>query len=148
MAPPTLAASRPLSAVSTADADSATQASKTGNTDRLLSALRELFTCTRKVRSWVADAGAMTVLGVVDECGEARVSDVASALLMDVSTVSRSLRALAKDGLVQWRPDEKDLRSHLVSCTAAGRTRLAERRKQLESELAARLSGWPETDVD
>jgi DNA-binding MarR family transcriptional regulator len=116
-------------------------------TDELLHALRSLLTCTRKVRSWVTDAGSMTVLGVVAEHGETRVSSVASALLMDVSTISRSLAALCRDGLVQWRSDEKDLRSHLVSCTPAGIARLTERRLQIRDELALRLESWPEPEV-
>ena len=93
-------------------------------THELMNAVRSLFTCTRKVRSWVSDAGPMTMLGVVAEHGEARVGSIAAALLMDVSTVSRSLTALGKEGLVQWRADESDLRSHLVSCTPAGLARL------------------------
>src|ERR1700712_241161 len=116
-------------------------------TQELMTAVRSLFTCTRKVRSWVSDAGPMTVLGVVAENGEARVSSVATALLMDVSTVSRSLTALGKEGLVQWRADESDLRSHLVSCTPAGLARLDERRAQMGFELDRRLDGWPETEV-
>src|SRR3954463_1450065 len=87
------------------------------NTGELLAALRSLFACTRKMRSWVTDAGSMTVLGVVEAHEEARVGTLASALHADVSTVSRSLAALGRDGLVQWRLDERDARSHLVSCT-------------------------------
>jgi DNA-binding MarR family transcriptional regulator len=113
----------------------------------LLSALRDLFTCTRKMRSWISDAGPMTVLAVVAEHGETRVSALAAALMMDVSTVSRALTGLCRDGLVQWRPDEKDLRSHLVSATPAGLERLATRRAEVIDQLADRLQDWPESDV-
>jgi DNA-binding MarR family transcriptional regulator len=113
----------------------------------LLSALRDLFTCTRKMRSWISDAGPMTVLAVVAEHGETRVSALAAALMMDVSTVSRALTGLCRDGLVQWRPDEKDLRSHLVSATPAGLERLAIRRAQVTGQLADRLQDWPESHV-
>lgn len=116
-------------------------------TEELLTAVRSLFTCTRKVRSWVSDAGQVTVLGVVDEQGEAKVSTIAAALLMDVSTVSRALTALCKDGLVQWRPDASDGRSHLVSCTPDGRARLVERRAQMIAELDQRLADWPAEQV-
>ena len=116
-------------------------------TQELMNAVRSLFTCTRKVRSWVSDAGSMTVLGVVAELGEARVGAVASTLLMDVSTVSRSLSALGKDGLVQWRADETDLRSHLVSCTPEGAARLDERRAQIAAEFDRRLENWTASDV-
>jgi DNA-binding MarR family transcriptional regulator len=116
-------------------------------TEELLSAVRSLFTYTRKVRSWVADAGPMTVLGVVAEHGEARVSAIAASLLMDVSTVSRSLTALCREGLVQWRTDEADLRSHLVSCTPAGLQRLADRRTLVAREFDSRLADWPKADL-
>jgi DNA-binding MarR family transcriptional regulator len=116
-------------------------------THELMNAVRSLFTCTRKVRSWVSDAGPMTVLGVVAELGEARVSTVATTLLMDVSTVSRSLSALCKDGLVQWRADESDHRSHLVSCTAPGLARLDERRTEIAAEFDRRLENWTESDL-
>jgi DNA-binding MarR family transcriptional regulator len=115
--------------------------------DELLAALRSLFACTRRMRSWVTDAGATTVLSVVEAHGEARVGTLAAALHVDVSTVSRSLAALVRDGLVQWRTDERDARSHLVSCTAAGLARLEERRTQITEDLTDRLRDWPDSDV-
>lgn len=116
-------------------------------TQDLMNAMRSLFTCTRKVRSWVSNVGPLTVLDAVAEQGEAKVSAIAAGLLMDVSTVSRSLSALCRDGLVQWRTDSTDGRSHLVSCTPAGMARLAEHREQVTAELDRRLAEWPETDV-
>src|ERR1700709_682859 len=73
--------------------DSALEPAPVG-TQELMTAVRSLFTCTRKARSGCADAGATTVLGVVADHGEAKVSTVAAVLLMDVSTVSRTLSAL------------------------------------------------------
>jgi DNA-binding MarR family transcriptional regulator len=152
MSTPTLAADPGTSPADTSPADTSpadpsSVPTPAAGTDELVTALRALFTCTRKVRSWVSDAGPLTVLGVVAQRGETRVSAVAAALLMDVSTVSRSLAALCREGLVQWRADENDLRSHLVSCTPAGLARLGERRAQLQHELALRLEDWPETEV-
>jgi DNA-binding MarR family transcriptional regulator len=128
------------------DATPLTLPARAGTQD-LLNAMRSLFTCTRKVRSWVSNVGPLTVLDAVAEQGEAKVSAIASALLMDVSTVSRSLSGLCRDGLVQWRTDSTDGRSHLVSCTPAGLHRLAERRDQVAAELERRLAGWPQADV-
>jgi DNA-binding MarR family transcriptional regulator len=113
----------------------------------LLTAVRSLFTCTRTVRSWVTDAGQTTVLGVLADLGEARVGTVATALSLDVSTVSRTLSALCKQDLVQWRADERDARSHLVSCTPAGLVRLEQRRAQMAAELDRRLADWSTADV-
>ncbi len=143
MSPSAPAASAPTASTATGGTTDAVGR----DADELFAALRSLFACTRRMRSWIADAGSMTVLSVVDEHGEARVGALAAALHVDVSTISRSLAALGRDGLVQWRPDERDARSHLVSCTDAGRDRLAATRAQMTNDLTARLSDWPESDV-
>lgn len=134
-------------ALATVDGTDRPDLSLQAGTQELMNAMRSLFTCTRKVRSWVSNVGPLTVLDAVAEQGEARVSAIAAALLMDVSTVSRSLSGLCRDGLVQWRTDSADGRSHLVSCTPAGRQRLAERRDQVAAEFDRRLAGWAEADV-
>lgn len=113
----------------------------------LLDAVRSLFTCTRKVRGWASDTGAVTVLSAVAALGESRVSAVAAALHMDVSTVSRSLSALTREGLVDQRPDPADARSHLVRCSETGAALLDERRQQFADELERRLADWPADDV-
>src|SRR3954468_18501608 len=138
---------RSLMTTSAPAAPAAPPAADARNADELLAALRSLFACTRKMRTSGTDAGSMTVLGVVEAHEEARVGTLASALHADVSTVSRSLAALGRDGLVQWRLDERDARSHLVSCTEDGRTRLVERRAQITKDLTDRLSDWPDADV-
>src|ERR1700712_5932825 len=98
------------------------------STEELLTAVRSLFACTRRMRTWIGDPGAASVLGVVAALGESRVSAIAGAVHMDVSTVSRTLTALCKEGLVTTRPDEADLRSHLTRCTPARLERIADRR--------------------
>jgi DNA-binding MarR family transcriptional regulator len=117
------------------------------STEELLTAVRSLFACTRRMRTWVGDAGAATVLGVVADLGESRVSAIATAAHMDVSTVSRTLTALCKDGLVTSRADQADLRSHLTRCTPAGVERLADRRAAIAEQLDSRLADWDTDDV-
>jgi DNA-binding MarR family transcriptional regulator len=99
------------------------------------------------MRTWIGDAGAATVLGAVADLGESRVSAIASAVHMDMSTVSRTLTALCKEGLVVTRPDEADLRSHLTRCTPAGIERIADRRARVAEQLDARLADWDTDDV-
>jgi DNA-binding MarR family transcriptional regulator len=117
------------------------------STEELLTAVRSLFACTRRMRTWIGDAGAATVLGAVADLGESRVSAIASAVHMDMSTVSRTLTALCKEGLVATRPDEADLRSHLTRCTPAGIERIADRRARIAEQLDARLADWDTDDV-
>ncbi len=136
LSPPARAVTTPVTATAVAP-----------STEELLTAVRSLFACTRRMRTWVGDAGAATVLGVVADLGESRVSAIASAAHMDVSTVSRTLTALGKDGLVTTRPDEADLRSHLTRCTPAGVERLADRRARIAEQLDSRLADWATDDV-
>lgn len=117
------------------------------STEELLTAVRSLFACTRRMRTWIGDAGAATVLGAVADLGESRVSAIASAVHMDMSTVSRTLTALCKEGLVATRPDEADLRSHLTRCTPAGIERIADRRARIAEQLDVRLADWDTDDV-
>lgn len=131
----------------TSNEAAATAPAVSPSTEELLTAVRSLFACTRRMRTWIGDAGAATVLGVVADLGESRVSAIAGAVHMDVSTVSRTLTALCKEGLVATRPDEADLRSHLSRCTPAGLDRIADRRARIAEKLDVRLADWNTEDV-
>ncbi|WP_144630921.1 MarR family winged helix-turn-helix transcriptional regulator [Bordetella genomosp. 13] len=60
--------------------------------------------------------------------GEPLVGRMAELLVMDLSALGHTLRALQKDGLVEVRPDENDRRSRRVRLTRAGRARLKQAR--------------------
>jgi DNA-binding MarR family transcriptional regulator len=59
------------------------------------------------------------------EIGPARPSDLAAAMMLDASTLTRKIRPLLAAGWVALKPGE-DGRSRNVSITAAGRAKLLE----------------------
>ena len=84
---------------------------------------------------------------IVDE-GPLRPTTLAGMLEVDLSVVSRQVRALEEAGLVQRRPDPADARAALVSVTPAGGQALETVRQQRAAALADVVSGWPPADVD
>ena len=75
-----------------------------------------------------------------------RASDVAVALSVDVSTVSRQVKELELDGLVARRPDPTDGRASILVLTAAGHQALERLRGARREVLAEVVAGWPEED--
>ncbi|SAI30107.1 MarR family transcriptional regulator [Bordetella ansorpii] len=70
-----------------------------------------------------------SILSQIDRAGGAPlVGRMAELLVMDLSALGHTLRALQKEGLVEVRPDEHDRRSRRVRLTAAGRARFEQAR--------------------
>lgn len=91
-------------------------------------ALRKLRTPYRPGLS----ENAMAVLGVVHRLQPTRASDLAAELGLAVSTVSRKLEPLVRQGWVDATPDPEDQRVHLLSLTRDGcRALRAERRRKM-----------------
>ncbi len=67
------------------------------------------------------DRAASTLLLRIDELGPARLSDVADAAGVDISTASRPVARLVDDGYVERRADPADARASLLRCTTSGR---------------------------
>ena len=72
--------------------------------------------------------------------GPQRVSSLESALGLDVSTVSRELRALEDAGLVGREPDPADRRAVRLVVTVAGAATLESARAARHARLAAAMS--------
>ncbi|MGH8869687.1 MAG: MarR family winged helix-turn-helix transcriptional regulator, partial [Actinomycetes bacterium] len=70
------------------------------------------------------DRAAVAVLARIADDGPLRVSDAASALGLDLSTVSRQVQTLVDGGFATKEPDPADRRASLVSATGAGRATL------------------------
>jgi DNA-binding MarR family transcriptional regulator len=62
----------------------------------------------------------LTVLQAVAHSGAIRPSDIASALNLHQSQVTRQVQALEQEALVEVAPDPSDRRSWLITLTAAG----------------------------
>jgi len=88
----------------------------------------------------VATSGLKTtqysLLSQMEHLGAVRPSDLAAAMAMDASTLTRNLQPLVANGWAQIGPGE-DGRSRLVSITARGRAkRLEARREWKRAQLA------------
>ncbi|WP_256789533.1 MarR family winged helix-turn-helix transcriptional regulator [Frankia sp. AvcI1] len=66
-------------------------------------------------------ASELRLLEHFDAAGPMRVSDIASCLHIDISTVSLQLRALRRDHLVERLADAQDRRVAVIIITAKGR---------------------------
>ena len=99
-------------------------------------------------RTAVADAGlrlempAFAVLAALDERGQQRASTLAEALHVDLSSVSRQVSALEREGWVQRRRDPADSRAALLDLTESGRTALQEVRAARIAHLGRQLPSW------
>jgi DNA-binding MarR family transcriptional regulator len=92
------------------------------------------------------DKASVPLLAALEEHDGARPSDVAAAVELDLSTVSRQLRQLQRLGLVTRRPDGEDGRACRISLTAQGLSSLAMVRASRAAMLDEVFSGWPDAD--
>ena len=92
------------------------------------------------------DRAAYPLLRRIGEAETVRTSDVAAALSLDVSTVSRQVRELEVDGLVTRHPDPSDGRASILALTAPGHQALERLRRARREMLAEVVAGWPEGD--
>lgn len=110
---------------------------------RLGQALRRLRVSTGERSSFTYAIGAgFWQLVAISEHGTIRVSDLAGELNLDISTVSRQLKALAQRGLVEKLSDEEDARVARVRLTPEGRKVLDELRQRRHLVLERALAAW------
>jgi DNA-binding MarR family transcriptional regulator len=89
------------------------------------------------------DRAGYWVLVRLDEAACAlRLSDLATALQLDLSTVSRQVRDLVASGLVRREPDPDDGRACLLSLSTRGRDVLDAVRQARRTVLLDALAGW------
>lgn len=86
------------------------------------------------------------VLVWVKALGSPRPSELALGLRLDLSTVSRHLRALAAEGYVQTERDANDGRAQRVSITDAGIEAIAQVVENRRSVIGAATRDWSPAD--
>ena len=90
------------------------------------------------------ERAAYPLLRRIGEAATVRTSDVASALSVDVSTVSRQVKQLELEGLVARQPDPSDGRASVLALTPAGVEALERLRRARQEVLAEVMAGWPD----
>ncbi|MFN8160516.1 MAG: MarR family transcriptional regulator [Solirubrobacterales bacterium] len=88
-----------------------------------------------------------SALASVERHGPLTPSELARIERVKRPTATRTLSALAADGLISRTPDPSDGRSALVSVTPAGRDRLRRLRGRKNAYLARRMRAMPPQDV-
>jgi DNA-binding MarR family transcriptional regulator len=92
------------------------------------------------------DRAAYFILARLDDAGTARMSDLAALLSLDLSTVSRQVRALEDLGLVGRTTDADDRRAYRLEPTTAGRKLVADVKKSFSEVVDLALAEWSERD--
>ncbi len=67
-----------------------------------------------------------SILGYLYRFGELRLTELADILFMERTTLTRNLKPLEKQGLIEIKADPKDRRAKLLSITPEGRSRFNE----------------------
>jgi DNA-binding MarR family transcriptional regulator len=75
-----------------------------------------------------------------------RVTDVATRLGLDASTVSRQIKQLEDKGLVERTPDPADGRASLVQISAAGQASMQAAFRRRYDRIKAVLEPWTDDD--
>jgi DNA-binding MarR family transcriptional regulator len=113
----------------------------------LLTLVRHLDTLGRRNSLYVkVDRAGYLALRTLDRLGPQRTNDLAGALQLDASTVTRQVTALASDGLVERRPDPTDGRSSILAVTPAGRAAMGEVERERRAVLEEMFGGWDDDD--
>jgi DNA-binding MarR family transcriptional regulator len=86
-------------------------------------------------------------LGTASGGAGVRASDVAQALGLDKSTVSRGLTQLESLGLIERVEDPDDGRARLLRLTSTGSARFNAMRVQRQTEFRAILARWDTPDL-
>lgn len=89
---------------------------------------------------------AVGVLYCAAERDKPRPSDVATAMRLDLSTVSRHIQALERDGYLLRTGDPADRRACRLAVTPQGRAVLDQMREQRIADLSQAVAGWTARD--
>ena len=115
---------------------------------QLVRGLRELHGAIAKASRHPVDASGAMVLSRLEELGPVRLSTLAQVLCLDISTVSRQVPVLERQGWVARERDPEDQRAQLLDLTDEGRDVLIEVRRSRVEVLRRLLPDWTEAELD
>lgn len=111
---------------------------------RLAQALRELVSVvSRETASHRLSRTASGTLSALERRGPSRISDLTRLEAVGQPAMTGLVQRLEASGLVSRTSDPSDRRATLVAVTDAGRDALAERRRQQDAIVAARVARLP-----
>ncbi len=78
--------------------------------------------------------------------GPMRLGDIAEAMRLDASTVSRHVQQLGDRGYIDRDPDPEDGRARIIAISDAGRAALKHTFDQRRALVSAALTEWEDAD--
>ena len=123
------------------------QATVCTNDDKLAGALYAVvLRLSRLPVDEPVDKAGLAVLHETRRLGMVRPSDLAAQMRLDLSTISRHLRSLEQQGMVQRTADPDDARAQRISITVRGGEVLARLMDHRAASIRAAIAHWPEQD--
>ncbi len=114
----------------------------------LVRGLRQLHGTVTQASDHPVDVSGAAILARLDELGPSRLSTLAGVLYLDLSTVSRQVPALERNGWVGRERDPEDHRAQLLDLTPLGRAVLADVRRSRAEVLTRLLPDWTNTELE
>lgn len=90
---------------------------------------------------------AVSTLATIVSIGPARLTDVAAALELEPSRISKEVNRLVAAGLVAQTPDAADRRAVALAVTEDGADAWRRYRKATDQQLARTLKEWSDDDL-
>lgn len=78
--------------------------------------------------------------------GAMRLGDIAEAMQLDASTVSRHVQQLGDHGFIDREPDPEDGRARIIALSRAGAASLKKTFGQRRAFITAALADWSDAD--
>lgn len=94
-----------------------------------------------------ADRSAHVLLFTIAHAGPMRLSDLATAVYVDASTVSRQAAQLVAERLLERQPHPEDGRASVVGLTDAGRAVVADIKERRRVFFEQTVRDWTEDDL-
>lgn len=94
-----------------------------------------------------SDSGGKAVLAMLSKCGPVRASDLAKELFLDLSTVSRHVQHLERDGLIERAPDPHDRRATTLHLTGLGEKHIDDFWQRRIDAMRDGLDHWDPADM-
>ena len=114
----------------------------------LLRGLKDLNAHALEAAGVSCELAGAGVLGRLEMLGPVRLTDLAAALGLDPSSVSRQVTALERSGWVAREKDPDDLRAQRLHLTARGCEVVAVLRQARVDALERVTPGWSAADLD
>jgi DNA-binding MarR family transcriptional regulator len=92
------------------------------------------------------DKAGLAVLHETRRLGTLRPSDLAAQMRLDLSTISRHLRSLERQGMIQRTADPDDARAQRISITARGGDVLNRVLDRRAATIRGAIAHWSESD--